>query len=412
MEFEKVELACGSPLHVMELPHLRSVSMAVLMNAGTRDEQYPHEAGIAHAFEHLVFRGSSRFPTSKKISAHVDKDGGGLGAWTSHEGTCFFGQLLTKRMDCLVECLYHLLRQPLFREKDCEIEIQPIIEEILGGNDDPDVLIDDTFREIAYGSHPLGRKILGTRESLQGLTREHLLDYHKTYCHPGNFTFFALGNITARDVQASFDRFFESSWSGPKNIRTPQPEILRSSNAKVILKDIEQVHAYIGTPVGPGRERETKAIGFFSHMLDGDSMSYPLFQEVRDKLGLCYSIGASLEKETDHSLFSIAINTEIEKLQRALSTIYAVIEKSKNNKTLFAKTKRRAVGQLTLAFEKPANIIESAIAKCIYEETKSPATIIREIESLEFEEVKAAAERWMQPEKFVCVCISPKNFKS
>ena len=176
MEWRKFETAIGSPLYVCEMPGAQSVSSAVLVRAGTRDENWPHEAGIAHALEHMLFHGAGIYPDSKTVSEAIEKTGGWLNAWTNKEATCYINGVPP---ECFQDALFVLsqqIAQPHILKEKIPTEMANIMEEIKMYYDNPRMLSEIIFEKALYNGHELWQDTLGTVEALKNFRQEDLYD--------------------------------------------------------------------------------------------------------------------------------------------------------------------------------------------------------------------------------------------
>ncbi|HUZ93218.1 MAG TPA: pitrilysin family protein [Candidatus Paceibacterota bacterium] len=417
MKFERYDLDCGASFFAFPMPHMQSVATGIRVNAGTRDEDWtktgagiPREAGLAHACEHMLFQGNARFGNSKETTAYLEDVGGVANAFTSKEITFYYNVLPSRHALRAPVYLYHLLSEPLLRPEDIRKEMQNILEEIKMYYDNPETYAEIVFEEIAYGDHPLAKCALGTSEAVSAFSREDFLRYRSRFYHTGNFTFIAVGNFDPGKMAAQFNSLFGAQKQGTKNVRARESSITHKKIVDVAGRDIQQLHVFLGAPIGPAEDRSTLALEVFTNMLSG-GMSFPLFQEVRDKRGLCYAVEAGLSACTDRSLFHVYLGTDPARSREAVSAVEEVVVKSMDDQALFFRAKELMIGRMALQFESPAKILYSAAESTAPEDVpQSPEEKIAEIESVEFEEVKAAAERYLLPSNFIRTFVGPKDF--
>src|SRR3989344_1355732 len=205
MNLRELTTRCGIKLYVVEMPNVQSVACGVLVHAGTCDENWPKEAGLAHAFEHMVFRGTSEFPTSKELTGYLERIGGYVNAWTWKEMTFYFNAVPKHRVDRSINYLYELLVAPQFRSEFISTEMSNIVEEIKRANDDPSGLVGDIADEVLYGEHPLAKRTLGTIEAVKSFTHDDFVRWHDAYYHSTNLVFLVVGNISAEEALRLID---------------------------------------------------------------------------------------------------------------------------------------------------------------------------------------------------------------
>ena len=358
----------------------------------------------------MVFQGNKKFKNSKTNVAYIEEIGGHVNAWTWKEMTFF--HVVTPKSDFArgFTWLYHLLSSPTFTPKNIKIEMQNVIQEIKRRNDDPAALSHDIFQEVIYGAHPLAKDTLGSVESVSSFTRENFLAYHENFYCAQNFVFIAVGNIKTDQALDSVNKY---AWRtkavspGARETHTIEPERRVRISEKT---DIEQVHALIGTTIGPARERSTKALQLFSVMIDG-GMSFPLFQEVRDKRGLCYAVSADITPWTDCGLFYVYIGTDPKRYGEAIRIIKQVLEENVSNEKLFERAKKLVRGRIALGYENPHSILSSAAMDTVFcGKPRSPEEVLQEFESITFEEVKSACAQYLNTKNFTEVYVAPKGF--
>src|SRR3989344_9441143 len=208
MRFEHSMPRHGSPLYLFRMPHVESVAVGVLVFAGTRDEVWPKEAGIAHALEHMVFQGNTRLPNSEAISGEIELLGGQNNAHTSQEGTFFYCTVPANAFSVAVRWLGDLLGKPIFPEHKIGPEMSNIVSEIRGYNDDPTYLCSMKFTENVYGQHPLGRNVLGTEAAVSSFVQTDFRNFMERLYYPQNYTFVVVGNVKTPEAVRLFDQMF------------------------------------------------------------------------------------------------------------------------------------------------------------------------------------------------------------
>lgn len=408
----KLMTDCGAPLFVVEMPHANSIATGVLVNAGTRDEVWPEQAGLAHAFEHMVFRGNAKFPTSQAVAGYLEKIGGKVNAWTNQEMTFYHNVVPANHFEKAVDYLRELLTTPSFKAKDIKLEMQNIIQEIKRHNDNPMGLALDTSETTAYGDHPLSKHTLGMAEAVSHFSWHDFNDWRALFYNSANFSFIVVGNISPSETLKKFNSYFRRiPYARPANSRKPVD--FRTPKEKLVLleKDIEQANVALAAPIAGAREISTKALTLFQAMLNG-GMSFPLFQEVREKRGLCYAVLANVSPATDAGVFQFYVGTSPEKVQLAVKTIFEVMEANRANQKLFEEAKELLKGRMALKHEAPAAML-SKLAYDIALEGRPMliAETLKEIEGITLREVTAAVDQYLNPKSFVQVFVAPKGFR-
>jgi predicted Zn-dependent peptidase len=406
--FEKLPNKANIPAYLLDLPYLNSVSAAVIVKAGTVDEIWPHEAGLAHALEHLVLRGTKRFPSAQLLSGYIEEVGGFKKATTDYEKTMYHGQVPAQYAERLVEALAEIVNFYLIPENAISKQIQVILEEMKQKQDNPFYVVDHMARSFIFGSHPLGREVLGLEESLQKLTRTDILNFASRYYYPDNFTILLIGNLKIDKARTFIEKYFIT---GGKQSPNTRPKIQLIDNKKRELKfyhNVQQTHLELLAPISSSQEKSNKALRLFCEMISGGVIS-PLFQEIREKRGLCYNLSTFISKYSI-GLFSIHVSTKPESYEEVISLILKVIEDNKNSVQLFNKTKQRVIGSLFLSFDDPDWIIFKAAQDIIYQgKPVGYQEFIKEMDSITIKDIENAVDTYLTPNNWRRILMLPKS---
>jgi predicted Zn-dependent peptidase len=410
LNFSKTLTDSGVSLWTLNLPYSGSVSLGVLVRTGTRDEIWPKEAGIAHALEHMHFQGTEDFPTSQKVSGHIEEVGGMINAWTWKEMTFHWIKVPALYYERAAHILSEQLRKSIFPQEKIPIEMKNIVQEIHRKNDNPRDLIWVVSDKFIYKDHPLAKNTLGLEESVLSFTRDDFLGFKNRYYDSSNYVFIAIGKITSEEALNLFNKYFPEKPNVSPNIYPCQKLKEAENHWFVKKKDIEQVHLFISAVTGKAREKDTLYLDFFKDMISG-GMSFPLFQEVRDKLGLCYEIWADNTKWNDIGKFDIYIGTDPKRYKEAIEASIKVIEKYKADENLLKKVKNLKIGKITLLYEDTAMIINQAAQDIAFTgEPKDYNQIIKEIKEVNIDNIKGAVEKYLKPGSIFFTLIVPNNF--
>ena len=294
MSVKRTVHASGLRIVTEEVPSVRSAAVGIWVNVGSRDEA-PATAGASHFLEHLLFKGTTS-RTALEISSSIESVGGEMNAFTSKEYTCFYARVIDTDLPMAIEVVSDLITSSIVTALDVDAERKVVLEEIAMRDDDPSDLVHDLFSETYYGDTQIGRPILGTIESINNMSRNTVFNYYKKKYKPSDLVVAVAGNIKHKRVVAmveealSRDNFLDVS--GTPNIR-PNTPIKRGPQTPVGLmyRKTEQAHMLYGME-GVARADERRfAMGVLSAALGG-GMSSRLFQEIREKRGLAYSVYA------------------------------------------------------------------------------------------------------------------------
>jgi predicted Zn-dependent peptidase len=298
----------GLTLLTEAMPHVRSVAIGVWLKRGSRHET-PAETGISHFIEHMVFKGT-RTRSAEVIASQVDSIGGHMDAFTAKEYASFHLKVLDEHLPLAVEILGDIVMNPLFDPLEMSKEKKVILEEIKMVEDTPDDLVMELFTQAFWPDHPLGRPILGTRKSVLGFGREKLRSFFRDVYRPSNIVISAAGHLkhesTAKLVRRHFGALGETRDGRP--IRPPRPASRIVTRSK---KELEQVHLCLGTPAYPQSHRDRYGTYILNTVLGG-SMSSRLFQNVREKRGLVYSISSGVTAYSDAGSFTVYAGTSLD----------------------------------------------------------------------------------------------------
>ena len=287
-------LPSGLRIVTEEVPSVRSAAIGIWVNVGSRDET-PAVAGASHFLEHLLFKGTTR-RTALEISSTIEAAGGEMNAFTSKEYTCFYARVIDTDLPMAIDVVSDLITSSIVSALDVDAERKVVLEEIAMRDDDPSDLVHDLYAETYYGDTQLGRPILGTIKSISDMTRSSVFNYYKKKYLPQDLVVAVAGNIKHKRVVAmveealSRDNFLDVK--GSPQIRPNTPVKTKPmQSVGLMTRKTEQAHMFYGME-GVARSDERRfAMGVLASALGG-GMSSRLFQEIREKRGLAYSVYA------------------------------------------------------------------------------------------------------------------------
>jgi predicted Zn-dependent peptidase len=284
-EVRETRLANGIRLVTERMPEARSVSLGVWVGVGGRDE--PDElAGASHFLEHLLFKGTTT-RSARQIAEAVDAVGGEMNAFTNREHTAYYTRLPAACVDLGIEILGDVLTDPAFRPHEVEAERQVILEEILMNLDIPEDHVHTLLAEALFPGHPLGREVLGTRETVEAAARDEIADFFGRWYLPRNLVVVAAGDVDHDHLADAFAGSLGRVSGGERPVRAmPGVDV----EPRVVLDDpTEQVHLAMGWRAVDHFDDDRYALSVANQILGG-GMSSRLFQQVREERGLCYSV--------------------------------------------------------------------------------------------------------------------------
>src|SRR3954465_10796138 len=290
----------GLRLITESMPHVRSVSIGVWLTRGSRHES-SEQSGIAHFVEHMLFRGP-RTRTAEDIAQAIDSIGGQLDAFTAKEYASYYIKVLDEHLPLAIDILSDIVRNLAFSPEDIEREKKVVLEEIKMVEDTPDDLVHELFTQGFWANHPLGRPILGTKETVEALNSELLRDYFRNAYTAKNLIVSAVGNLEHERVRELVEEKFGSLAASGEPALEQSPQVAR--NILIRNKELEQSHVCLG--VGSyAQNHDDRYASYVLNTLLGGSMSSRLFQNVREKRGLAYAVFSGLSAYRDAGSFTI-----------------------------------------------------------------------------------------------------------
>ncbi len=323
MSVEITKLPSGLTVVTDTMPHLETAALGVWTGVGGRDEQ-DHEHGISHLLEHMAFKGTAR-RNAREIVEAIEAVGGDLNAATSTENTAYYARVLKADVPLALDVLSDILTSPIFEESELEREKSVIVQEIGASQDTPDDVVFEHLSEIAYPDQPIGRSLLGTAETLATFDRRMLRGYLATHYRGPDTVVSAAGAVDhAQVVEEAAARFasFDAT-EAPK----PQPATFGRGGARIVSRDLEQAHLTLALEGVPVSDPSLFSLQVLSNALGG-GMSSRLFQEVREKRGLCYSIYTFHAPYADTGFFGLYTGTDPSDAPEMMEVIVDVINES------------------------------------------------------------------------------------
>jgi predicted Zn-dependent peptidase len=304
----------GLTLLTEAMPHVRSVAIGVWLKRGSRHETLG-QSGISHFIEHMVFKGT-RNRSAEAIASEVDSIGGHMDAFTAKEFASFHLKVLDEHVPLAVDILADIVMNPLFDPLEMAKEKKVIFEEMSMVEDTPDDLVMELFSAAFWPDHPLGRPILGTRRSVGGFTRDDLSAFFRRVYQPGNIVLAAAGHLEHTQVSELVERHFGGLQPGRNggSFKAPKPASRIVTRSK---KELEQVHLCLGTPAyHQGHEQRYAA--YILNTVLGGSMSSRLFQNVRERRGLVYSISSGVTAYRDAGNLTVYAGTSLDSVDEVV----------------------------------------------------------------------------------------------
>ncbi|SPE33464.1 Uncharacterized zinc protease YmxG [Candidatus Sulfopaludibacter sp. SbA3] len=398
-------LTSGVRIITEAMPHVRSVSVGVWINAGSRSET-PDQNGISHFIEHMLFKGTTK-RSAEDIARSVDSIGGNLDAFTAKELVCFNTKVLDQHLSQAFDVLADLVLHPMFRTEDIEKEKGVILEEIKMEADSPDYLVHEIFSANFWKDHPLGKPILGTPQTVKRFDRAMIQDYYSSTYVPANLIVTAAGNLTHERLVALVCEHFESL----PPVGLPAPGPVPGTHARLALRNkkaLEQVHLVLGVPSYPLPHEERFACYVMNTLLGG-GMSSRLFQNIRERQGLAYAVFSELNPYRDTGCMSIYAGTSTESARKVVESIMQEFRQLKSE-TVGEEELRRAKdhlkGSLMLSLESTSSRMSNLARQEMYfAKFFTLDELVESIEAVTANDVQRIARTFFDPRQIALTVL-------
>jgi predicted Zn-dependent peptidase len=405
------ELDPGERVISETLSHVRSVAIGFWIGAGSRDEPDP-KAGVSHFIEHLLFKGTASYD-ARQIAEIFDALGGELNAATSREHTVVYARVPDDRLETALDVMGEMVFAPAFAELDAEREV--VLEEIAMYEDQPQELVHDLISEATFGSHPLGRPVIGRAKVVSSVTRRTISAYHRSMYIPGNVVVSAAGNLEHAELERLLLKVQRKSVAPPvrKGPRVRPPLVKPPApSLRFQRKDTEQYHVCIAAPGIARSDRRRFAASLLDGILGG-SASSRLFQEIREKRGMAYAVYSFAAQYTDTGQLGVYIGTREDNLAACFeiaSEQISEIAAGKIRPEELQRAKENLKGRIMLSMESTSNRM-SRLGKSLITDTEllSLERIIAEIEAVEADALAELAGVLLAPEKLSAAGIGPRE---
>ena len=407
ISYNKTILDNGIPVVSEKIPSANSVCLGVWVKVGSRYENSDNN-GISHFIEHMLFKGSKK-RSSFEIAKSIESVGGSLNAFTGRELTCYFVHVLSKNLPMAVEILSDIIENPLFNSSDITNEKNVVLEEINSIEDTPEELIYEHFQKNLFYKHPLGFSVLGKSKNIKKFNRKNLRDFWKRNYTSDRIVVAASGDVDHKKVTKLVEKYF-SFPRGNKKIKFKR-KINKSNNKRTVIeKNISQAHICIGNIGVPYCEKEKYPLMVLTTLIGG-GMSSRLFQTIREKRALAYSIYSFAEFLSDSGIFGIYVGTDKDKIEKVINLIKSELKKlceKKISTREINQFKSQLAGNLILGLESVSSRmarlakIELYLEKYYYLEE-----VLKEINSVNSEEILTISNKVLNEKDLNITILKP-----
>jgi predicted Zn-dependent peptidase len=403
-DIEVTTLRNGVRVITEQMPHVRSVSVGVWIGTGSRRET-PEQNGISHFIEHMLFKGSAT-RSAEEIARSVDSIGGNLDAFTAKELVCYNTKVLDEHLPFAFDVLSDLVLHPMFREEDIAKEKGVILEELKMEADSPDYMVHELFSANFWRDQALGRPILGTRETVKKYDRDMIYSYYRSTYSPSNMLITAAGNLRHERLEQLARSCFENLEPVEAVEERPAP----TTHARITLRnkpELEQVHLCMGVPCYPVAHEKRFACYVLNNLLGG-GMSSRLFQNIRERQGLAYSVFSDLNPYRDTGCLSVYAGTSIESARKVVDSVLKEFRQLKEE-PIPADEVRRAKdhlkGSLMLSLESTSSRMSNLARQELYfQRFFTLDELVDRIEEVTADEVQSIARTFFE-QKYVALTI-------
>jgi predicted Zn-dependent peptidase len=404
--FKKSVLPNGVRVVTEQHAYSRSVSIGVWVLTGTRDEA-EQDIGLSHFVEHLVFKGTKN-RNAYQIAKSLESLGGDLNAYTTREYTNYHCLVLKEDWKTGLEVLADLVCNMKISKKDFELEKKVILQEIAMSDDSPEEIIYDYLFEGVYKNHPLGRQILGKSETIEKMTQKRVFEFYNRFYQGKNLIISAAGPINHDQFVIECQKLFRTrkKFTTPSNRRAPRWNLCR----RIYEKEMEQAHILVGFPTTCFYD-EYRFEAFILNALLGGGMTSKLFQAIREKQGLAYTVYSSLNTNIDSASITIYAGTDTKNVRKVIDIISETLLKIKKNgfkKSELDLFKTQVRGQLLMGSDDIENRMSSlGLNEMVFEQYRSVEHVIAEMDKVSTSSMNKFLKDYFDLKKVSAMIMGP-----
>jgi predicted Zn-dependent peptidase len=402
----KTVLANGIKIVSKKMPHVRSISMGVWVSVGARDESI-EQSGLSHFIEHMIFKGTAR-RDAYQIAKEFDAIGGQTNAFTSMEHTCYHAKVLDNHLETMVDILSDIFLNSVFDANEVERERPVIFQEIGMLEDTPEDYVHQLAGSNFWGDHPLGRSILGTRDNILRFKADTIKHYFQQFYHPERIVISAAGNLEHERILELIGPSFETIQNSGSLPDRTKPQIRPS--VKVHRRELEQAHICLSTMGTAISDPRRFAFSLMNTLLGGN-MSSRLFQEIREKRGLAYSVYSFISSHVDSGMFGVYCGVDPKNTRQAIKLIHQALQticQKKIARDELFDAKEYTKGNLFLASESADNQMVRLAQNEIYFGKYIPLrTVIDKVEAVNVDDIQELARSLFKPQHAALTLLGP-----
>ncbi|HUC87506.1 MAG TPA: pitrilysin family protein [Candidatus Saccharimonadales bacterium] len=410
MKPESTKLSNGLQVITATLPGAYSATVSLYAGVGSRYEDYPHNGGVSHFLEHLLFKGTTKRPSPKLIAEEVDVVGGWTNAYTSNDLTCFYVKTPYQHTELALDILADMLRNSLLNPAEIDRERNVVLEEMNLYHDDPASFVHRLTPPLLWPDHPLANAILGSEEVIQTIPRQKIADYLAHQYQPSKLAVVAAGRVNHVAIVKQAEALLGDMKPGVAPKAVPVTRELATDTTATLTKDTAQVHLVIGTTAYPYRHPNDAAAKIITTIL-GRGLSSRLFINVRERKGLAYSVTAGVDNFVDTGEFEVYAGVNRAKQAEAIAAIMEelrLIAKQPPAEEELTKAKNQIRGSLQMAMESNSAVADRlGTQQVLLGELRSVEQTLAEIEAVTPADCVRVAAAMLAPERLRMGIISP-----
>jgi len=397
---------------VVPMPANESATVTVWVRTGSRFEDKKTN-GLSHFLEHMAFKGSPKYPTTKDVAGAIDAIGGVFNAGTSKEWTNFYVKVRVGVIETAFDVLSDMIIRPLLKEEEIEREKGVIVQEIHLYKDNPTMRISDIFENVIFKGSSLSWNIAGSTQTVKGIKRKDFISYRAKHYFSENMMVVVAGGVTADKVRTLARKYFSDI--KPKGIRSKKPQdVIKQTKPQVLLesKKTDQAHFILGFRTSSLENEGRYAQALLAAVLGG-GMSSRLIIEIRERRGLAYAVQTALEQVMDNGYIGTYVGVRTEKIDEAikimLTQMYGIATRELPiSKEELAKAKEYIKGHIALSLEDSTAVNEFfALKELLLNKTQTPEEVYKKIDAVKVEGIYQVAKKYFKPERLNLAVVGP-----
>ena len=408
MKTQLTTLPGGLRVATCEMPHAETAAVGIWAGVGGRHESSKLN-GISHFIEHMLFKGTQK-RSARRIMEEVEGVGGDMNAYTSEERTCYYATAAAEYFPRLCDVLCDLYMNPRFSQTDIDRERSVIGEEILMYRDEPSSHVQELLNETFWPAHPLGRPLTGTLATIESFSREDFLRYRETHYHAKSTVISAAGKIRHEDVVELAMRRLSALPRGRSVKTPPAPSFPKGLQIVVEKRETQQTQVAMAFP-GPSHHEDCRFAFQLLHVILGGNASSRLFQQLREKRGLCYSVSTHPSFFEDTGTMNCSLGLDQRNLDKSLRLILTEIERIKTQLVGPAELKRAkeySIGTSRMSLERTSSQnMRAGSSALVYGRIVPPEEVHERIRRVTAEEVQQSAQKYLDAQSAALAVIGP-----